>query len=127
MLTAHHPVTCAIIHHNDTIFIARRQEGKSRAGLWEFPGGKVEPSETEIEALERELWEELHMKVEVGERLGAFDYDYGDIHICLSGYRCTLVEWDGFLTDHDRAEWVTVEELRNYALAPADVPFLALI
>ncbi|MCR8666240.1 (deoxy)nucleoside triphosphate pyrophosphohydrolase [Aestuariibaculum sp. M13] len=116
-----------MIFKDDLVFICRRKEGKSLSGYWEFPGGKIEENETDQVALTRELLEELDMKVLVKDFIGQSHYDYGSFKIELIGYACTLVEYQGKLTDHDAFEWVSIEDLSSYKLAPADIPFLKMI
>lgn len=116
-------VVCGIIWHEERVFIARRKEGKSLAGFWEFPGGKLETGELEAEALIRELEEELGMQVQVLSRVGAYIHSYENFTLNLIGFSCQLIKWNGALTDHDRTEWVLPEELINYRFAEADMPF----
>lgn len=121
-------VLCGIISNSKgEIFIARRKEGKSMAGKWEFPGGKLEAGESEQECLKRELQEELGMKVEVGMRLGENEHHYESISIKLIAYQCTFVSATYSLTDHDRYTWLNKEEIKKYDLAEADKPLLKLI
>lgn len=120
-------VVAGIIIHKDRLLIARKKEGKPLAGYWEFPGGKVEEGELPEEALARELFEEMGIQVSVGGYVGESIYDYGDKVIRLSAYQ---VEWIGgefMLTDHDAYEWVNLEEVMDYKLAPADIPLIKQI
>jgi len=120
-------VVCGIISNEGKVFIARRKNGKSLAGYWEFPGGKIEVGELENEALIRELEEELNMKVEIIKHLGAFVHYYENFSLNLIGFKCNLIKWNGMMTDHDKAEWVLPEELVKYKFAEADLPFLDMI
>jgi 8-oxo-dGTP diphosphatase len=120
-------VVCGIISNDGKVFIARRKDGKSLAGYWEFPGGKIEVGELENEALIRELDEELNMKVEIIKHLGAFVHYYENFSLNLLGIKCNLIKWNGMMTDHDKAEWVLPEELVKYKFAEADLPFLDMI
>jgi 8-oxo-dGTP diphosphatase len=121
-------VLCGIIRNLEgQIFIARRRQGKSMAGKWEFPGGKLEPGETEQDCLQRELFEELGMQVKVGEKLGENEHHYENFSIRLIAYRCEFISASYELTDHDKYEWVRPEALRKYELAEADLPLLDLI
>jgi 8-oxo-dGTP diphosphatase len=121
-------VLCGIIVNSEgEIFIARRKPGKSLAGKWEFPGGKLEEGEREAECLKRELLEELGMEVEAGECLGENVHHYPTFSIRLIAYRCRFVSASYQLTDHDQYAWVKKEELPNYDLAEADVPLVNLI
>lgn len=121
-------VLCGIISNLEgQIFIARRKSGKSFSGKWEFPGGKLEQGESEQECLQRELLEELGMHVQVGERFGENEHHYENISIRLIAYRCSFISATYELTDHDAYEWVKPEEMKQFDLAEADVPFLELI
>ena len=120
-------VVCGIIYKGESILIAKRRNGKSLAGKWEFPGGKVENDETEKEALKRELLEELGMNLAIHSRLGTNIYDYGDFKINLVAYKCQFIAATFTLTDHDKVAWVKKEDLLNYDLAEADVPLLDFI
>ncbi|MEM1260672.1 MAG: (deoxy)nucleoside triphosphate pyrophosphohydrolase [Bacteroidota bacterium] len=115
-------VVCGIIYQQDNIFICRRKEGKSLSGFWEFPGGKIEDGEKHEESLKRELMEELKMEVDV---IGYFDtaiHHYQGFSIELIAYKCTLVRWEHYLSDHDRFNWVSPKVLTQWKLAPADIP-----
>lgn len=120
-------VVCGIISNDGKVFITRRKEGKSLAGYWEFPGGKIEVGEFENEALIRELKEELNMEVKIIKRLGAFVHYYENFSLNLIGFKCNLIKWNGMMTDHDKAEWVHHNELVKYKFAEADLPFLDMI
>lgn len=97
------------------------------AGKWEFPGGKVEPNETEEHALIRELLEEFGTTVSIGDRLGENIHRYDSFRIRLIAYRCTTDRTNFELTDHDQIQWVSKEEAVQFDLAEADIPLLDLI
>ena len=121
-------VVAAILEKEDKILIAKKREGKPLAGLWEFPGGKIEEGETPEENLIRELMEEMNIKVRVNEYVGESIYDYGDGKvISLKGFTAEIIEGDIKLTDHDEYKWVTLEEIYNYKVAPADIPLISKI
>ena len=120
-------VVCGIIYHQNKIFIARRKEGKGFAGKWEFPGGKIEADEREQEALNRELFEELGMKVTASERLGSFTHKYENFHIELIAYKCEFIKATYVLTDHDQYEWVEPKSLHEFNFTDADIPLIDLI
>ncbi|MBM6838984.1 (deoxy)nucleoside triphosphate pyrophosphohydrolase, partial [Clostridium saudiense] len=104
-------VVAAILEKEDKILIAKKREGKPLAGLWEFPGGKIEEGETPEESLIRELMEEMNIKVRVNEYVGESIYDYGDGKvISLKGFTAEIIEGDIKLTDHDEYKWITLEE-----------------
>ena len=120
-------VVCGIIKKDAKIFIARRAKHESMAGKWEFPGGKVENFETETQALKRELNEEFGMKVEVDEYLGSNIHTYHNFRIKLIAYKCEFISASFELTDHDKFEWISKENLNNYDLTEADIPIIDLI
>jgi len=113
----------AVFFENGRILIMRRAPFMSCAGSWEFPGGKLEPGESNEACLARELREELHIDAEIGEFLteNSHGYDFGTVH--LSVYR--VLSWRGNmeLTVHDDMRWVPVKKLATFPdLLPADVP-----
>ena len=113
-------VTAAIIIENGCVLITRRPPGDPLAGLWEFPGGKIEPGETAEECLARELAEELGMSAEIGGVVArtTYHYDHGSFEmIAMRAIR----QSDFDLRVHDRHEWVPLAELERRELAPADV------
>ena len=115
-------VTAAIIHQNNRILLTRRKEGQKLSGYWEFPGGKIEHGETPQQCLERELYEELGVKSKAGSIIAESVYEYGHGAIKLIGIETSLECLDITLTVHDRAEWVKLDDLTKYQLAPADIP-----
>ena len=118
-------VVAAILQKEDKILIARKKEGKPLAGYFEFPGGKIEKGETPEESLARELMEEMKIKIDVKEYVGESIYDYGNGKvISLLGYISEIIDGEIKLSDHDRYEWVTLEEINNYKIAPADIPLI---
>ena len=118
-------VVAAILQKEDKILIARKKQGKPLAGYFEFPGGKIEEGETPEESLIRELMEEMNIKIAVKEYIGESIYDYGnDKVISLLGYTAEIIEGEIKLSDHDIYEWVTLEQINNYKIAPADIPLI---
>ncbi|MDX6770353.1 MAG: 16S rRNA (cytosine(1402)-N(4))-methyltransferase RsmH [Elusimicrobiota bacterium] len=116
------PVCAAVILKSGMVLLCRRAPGRAHAGLWEFPGGRVEDGETPQAALARELKEELGIDAVVGEEAGRnrHAYDFGEIDL-----RAYFVKsYSGALTlkDHDAFKWVESRKLLEYELAPADVP-----
>ena len=115
----------AIIRDNDgtiEVLCAQRGPGRAMSGYWEFPGGKVEPGETEEEALARELFEELDISVEVRSHVATtpYSYDFGDIS--LSVYVSTIEEGEPTRSEHQSLGWVPVVDLSDLRWAPADIP-----
>jgi len=111
----------AIIEKEGKILIARRMIGQSMAGKWEFPGGKLEPGETEKECLKREIHEEMKVDIEVLDFFAESKYGMGKTEINLKCYKAKLVSEDIKLFNHDVIVWVTLDELLNYNMPPADV------
>lgn len=103
------------------MFIARRKPGKSLAGFWEFPGGKLEEGEEPEPALVRELEEELGMEVKISGFFGSKMHHYESFSIELIAYACVFVAASHRLTDHDETAYVKPTELVNYKMAQADV------
>ncbi|NTU85580.1 MAG: (deoxy)nucleoside triphosphate pyrophosphohydrolase [Chloroflexales bacterium] len=121
-----HPirVAAAVITRADgAVLLARRRAGKAHAGLWEFPGGKLEPGETPEQCLARELREELGVAVVVG----AYVATGLDGPVKLLGYRARILSGEPRLTDHDALAWVAPPDLGAYPLPPADLPIAAAL
>ena len=120
------PVVCAIIMRDERIMLAQRPLDKKLGGLWEFPGGKVEPGESAEAALHRELQEELGCTVRITQPLAPFvhAYDWGSIE--LIPFICELTSDSPAPHPHEHTALVWVEHslLQSYNLAPADVPLL---
>ena len=121
--------TVAMIDPDGRVLLARRPEGKSMAGLWEFPGGKVEAGETPEAALDRELREELGVEICVPclAPLSFASHAYDDFHLLMPLY--SLRKWDGIARPREGQElaWVRPERLRDYAMPPADAPLVAAL
>jgi len=120
-------VAVALIDVDGRVLIAKRPEGKALAGLWEFPGGKVEPGERPEQALIRELREELG--IEVSEScLAPFvfaSHAYDSFHLLMPLYLCR--RWSGVVAarEHASLAWVKPNRLSDYPMPPADEPLVA--
>ncbi len=118
---------CALIDPDGRVLIAQRPPGKPMAGLWEFPGGKVEPGERPEESLIRELREELGIAVkeECIAPLTFASHLYPDFHLLMPLYVCR--RWEGFVEPQEgqQLKWVRPPELRNYPMPPADEPLIS--
>lgn len=114
-------VVCGLIFKDEKILICRRKEGKSLAGFWEFPGGKVEANESDEEALKRELAEELDMRVELLDHFKTVQHTTDSLSIELVAISCNFKSSSFNLIDHDLYEWVMVSALLDWRLAPADI------
>lgn len=115
-------VVCGIILCNDEVLICRRKPEKSLGGYWEFPGGKVEGTESYEDSLTRELMEEINLKVKIKKHFFNTVHHYEKITIELISFICETNNPAVESTDHDQLEWVKVENLLNWKLAPADIP-----
>lgn len=118
---------CALVDADGRVLIAQRPEGKSMAGLWEFPGGKVENGERPEETLIRELREELGITVSEAclAPLAFASHSYPDFHLLMPLYVCR--HWEGAViaTEGQRFAWERPNRLRDYDMPPADVPLIA--
>ncbi|WP_286911810.1 (deoxy)nucleoside triphosphate pyrophosphohydrolase [Flavobacterium sp. UBA4197] len=115
-------VVCGIIYKNNLVFICRRNPDKSLGGYWEFPGGKIEAGEQQKDSLTRELSEELGMSVIVNDHFMTVIHTYAKFTIELISFKCDFQESLFNMSDHDAYEWVEVQDLNKYNLAPADIP-----
>lgn len=118
-------VTAAVLREGDRFFIARRAPGERLAGLWEFPGGKVDPGESPEVAMARELREELCIDATVGALLADVTHAEGPRPVRLLFYAITAFTGTIRLQDHDDARWVTAADMAHFEFAPADRPFVA--
>ena len=115
---------CALIDTDGRILMSQRPDGKDHAGLWEFPGGKVEDGERPEQTIRRELWEELN--VEPCEQcLQAFNFSshtYADFHLVMPLYLCR--QWDGMVRPQEgqQVRWVFPDRICDLDLVPADIP-----
>ena len=118
-------VVAAVIKRGEEILATERGYGDLK-GFWEFPGGKVEPGETNEEALKREIMEEMNAKIKVGDFLTTVEYDYPTFHLTMHCHLCELVDQKINLLEHLDAKWLHVSELDNMKWCPADVPISPL-
>ena len=122
-------VACALIDTDNRVLLAQRPEGRSMAGLWEFPGGKIEPNETPEDALIRELREELSIEV-WPKCLAPFTFashSYENFHLLMPLYLCR--KWGGEITPREgqRITWVRANRLSEFAMPPADEPVRTML
>ncbi len=118
---------CAMIDADGRVLLAERPEGKTMAGLWEFPGGKVEPGERPEQTLIRELNEELDVVVNESclAPLTFASHAYPDFHLLMPLYVCR--RWEGIVRAREgqRLVWVRPNRLKDYKMPPADEPLIA--
>jgi 8-oxo-dGTP diphosphatase len=109
------------------VLIAQRPQGKAMAGLWEFPGGKVEPGETPEEALIRELQEELGIETKEAclAPLSFVSHAYESFHLVMPLYVCRKWRGEPAPREHQALKWVRPTTLRDYPMPPADEPLIA--
>lgn len=118
---------CALVDADGRVLIAQRPEGKSLAGLWEFPGGKLEAGETPEEAIVRELQEELQIETKVAclAPLTFASHSYEDFHLLMPLFVCRRFWGTPVAVEHQALKWVRPAKLRDYPMPPADEPLIA--
>lgn len=119
----------ALIDRDGRILLAQRPEGKSMAGLWEFPGGKVEADETPEKALIRELDEELGINTWASclAPLTFASHSYDDFHLLMPVFACR--KWEGVPQPKEgqNLAWVRAPNLKDYPMPPADIPLIPIL
>jgi 8-oxo-dGTP diphosphatase len=121
-------VVAAVIRRGGSILVTRRKDDAERAGLWEFPGGKVEPGEPEPAALVREIREELDCPLEVGPFLVRHVHRYPDLEVELAFYACTIPAGaEPMAIGVAAMEWAPASDLGRFEFCEADLPVLPLI
>ena len=120
---------CALLDQDGRILLAQRPEGKSLAGLWEFPGGKVEHGETPEETLVRELDEELGIKTKVAclAPLTFASHSYETFHLLMPLFVCRRFEGTARGLEGQALKWVKPQALRDYPMPPADEPLIPFL
>lgn len=120
-------VVGAVIVRDGLVLCAQRGLHGSLAGLWEFPGGKIEQDETPAAALEREIREELDCTIEVGSKITttSYDYDFGVVN--LTTFYCRLVAGEPRTSEHAAISWLHPRDLPSIEWAPADIPAVDII
>ena len=117
-------VVAAVIEKDNKIFCAQRANKGEVALKWEFPGGKVEPGETNEEALIREIKEELNSEIKVLYFITTINYEYMSFFLIMHVYKCKLVSGDLEIKEHLNSMWVSKIDLKALDWAPADLVLL---
>ena len=119
-------VACALVDADGRVLISERPQGKQLAGLWEFPGGKVEPGETPEQTLVRELAEELGIETKVAclAPLTFASHSYDTFHLLMPLYVCRRFWGTPIGKEGQRLKWVRPRDMRNYPMPPADEPLI---
>ena len=119
-------VACALIDPDKRVLIAQRPEGRTLAGLWEFPGGKLEPGERPEQTLIRELREEIGITVSEPclAPLTFASHDYENFHLLMPLYICRRWEGNAVAREGQKLAWVRANKLRDYPMPPADTPLI---
>ncbi|MBZ0254523.1 NUDIX domain-containing protein [bacterium] len=123
----HAHVVAAAIKKNGRYLLGKRPPNGMLGGLWEFPGGKVEPGETHQEALRREIREELGGEVEVGEHVITVDHAYTHLTVTIHLYRCEWLSDKPQTLYHESLKWVPRSQFDQYAFPKANLLFLDLL
>jgi len=122
-------VAAALVDADGRVLLARRPEGKAMAGLWEFPGGKVQDGETPEAALVRELHEELGIDTR-HSCLAPYTFashSYDDFHLLMPLYVCRVWQGNPVAREHQALAWVRPARFADYAMPPADLPLAAML
>ena len=117
-------VAAGLIRHEGRYLIARRKPGVHLAGYWEFPGGKREPGESLEECLQRELFEELSVRIDIPVPFQIVRHDYADKTVELHFFRCTIESGEAMPLDSAEIRWVFPDELEAVTFPPADRPII---
>jgi 8-oxo-dGTP diphosphatase len=120
---------CALVDADGRVLIAQRPEGKQLAGLWEFPGGKVEPGETPEETVVREMEEELGIETKVAclAPLTFASHSYDTFNLLMPLYVCRRYWGIPQAKEHTALKWVRPNKLRDYPMPPADAPLIPFL
>ena len=120
-------VVAAVIVKNNKFFIAQRNRNKHLGLRWEFPGGKVEKNETFVQALKREIKEELNINIAVQRKIGEENYKDDKINVKLHYFICYHANGEIILSEHEDSAWVAKNEFKNYNFAEGDSDIINLL
>ena len=113
-------VVAAIIHQGGRILATQRGYGDCK-GMWEFPGGKMEPGETQEQAIRREIAEELNVQIRVERKVCTVEYDYPQFHLVMHCFWCSMAGGELELKEHESARWLERTQWESVEWLPADV------
>ena len=119
-------VVAAVIHKDGAYFATQRGYGEFE-GMWEFPGGKIEPDESPEDALKREIQEELGIDITIDKFLCTTEYDYPSFHLTMYCYLCGIETGEIELREHKSARWLTEELLDSVEWLPADMEVVEML
>lgn len=120
---------CALVDTDGRVLLAQRPEGKQLAGLWEFPGGKVEPGETPEQCIIRELHEEIGIETEIPclAPLTFASHSYDDFHLLMPLFVCRRFRGIAQPREGQTLKWVRPKQMRDYPMPPADAPLIPFL
>jgi 8-oxo-dGTP diphosphatase len=120
---------CALVDAHGRVLLAQRPEGKQLAGLWEFPGGKVEPGETPEQCLIRELQEEIGIETDIPclAPLTFASHSYDDFHLLMPLFVCRRFRGIAQPKEGQALKWVRPKQMRDYPMPPADAPLIQFL
>ena len=120
---------CALVDTDGRVLLAQRPEGKQLAGLWEFPGGKVEPGETPEQCLIRELQEEIGIETDIPclAPLTFASHSYDDFHLLMPLFICRRFRGIAQPREGQALKWVRPKQMRDYPMPPADAPLIQFL
>jgi 8-oxo-dGTP diphosphatase len=120
---------CALVDADGRVLLAQRPEGKQLAGLWEFPGGKVEPGETPEQCIIRELHEEIGVETDIPclAPLTFASHSYDDFHLLMPLFVCRRFRGIAQPREGQTLKWVRPREMRDYPMPPADAPLIPFL
>ena len=122
-------VACALVDADGRVLLAQRPQGKSLAGLWEFPGGKVDDGETPEEALIRELREEIGVETQAAclAPLTFASHSYETFHLLMPLFVCRRYSGIPMAREGQVLKWVRPKHMRDYPMPPADLPLISIL
>ena len=119
-------VVAAIIHQGGKILATQRGYGEHK-GMWEFPGGKMEPGETQEQAIRREIDEELNVLINVERKVCTVEYDYPQFHLTMHCFWCSMAGGELVLKEHQSAQWLERSQWESVEWLPADVEVVEVL